>query len=46
MAAWTPPPIFYAYDAECPNCFDLNALPMRSYPLTVTGDGGGLLWAL
>ena len=33
------PPIFYAYDAECPNCFDLNALPMRSYPLTVTGDG-------
>ena len=26
---------FYAYDRECPNCFDSNALPLRSYPLKV-----------
>ncbi len=25
---------FYAYDAQCPNCFDYNAIPMKSYPLT------------
>ena len=23
------PPTFYAYDGECPNCFDPNALPLR-----------------
>lgn len=33
------PAVFYAFDAECPNCFNPNALPMRSYPLTVSGDG-------
>ena len=30
---------FYAFDAECPNCFDFNAIPLRSYPLTMTTDG-------
>ena len=30
---------FYAYDAECPNCFDFNAIPLRSYPLTMTTAG-------
>lgn len=30
---------FYAYDAQCPNCFDYNAIPMRSYPLTVNSAG-------
>lgn len=30
---------FYAYDAECPNCFDFNAIPLRSYPLSMTSDG-------
>ncbi len=31
--------IFYAYDRECPNCFDPNAIPMRSHPLTVNDQG-------
>lgn len=26
---------FYAYDLQCPNCFDPNALPMRSYKLSL-----------
>lgn len=30
---------FYAYDRECPNCFDPNAIPMRSHPLTVSDQG-------
>lgn len=30
---------FYAYDGQCPNCFDYNAIPMRSYPLTMTTAG-------
>lgn len=33
------PPVFYAYDAQCPNCFDINALPVRSYPLTMLSTG-------
>ena len=33
------PAVFYAFDAECPNCFSLQALPLRSYPLTVSGTG-------
>lgn len=33
------PAVFHAYDGECPNCFDLNALPMRSYRLTIDGNG-------
>ncbi len=31
--------IFYAYDRECPNCFDYNAIPMKSYPLTMDEFG-------
>lgn len=30
---------FYAYDAQCPNCFDYNAIPMKSYPLTMNTAG-------
>lgn len=30
---------FYAFDAECPNCFDFNAIPLRNYPLTMTSAG-------
>ena len=26
---------FYAFDAQCPNCFDYNAIPVKSYPLTM-----------
>ncbi|KXB48407.1 hypothetical protein HMPREF1870_00455 [Bacteroidales bacterium KA00344] len=33
------PSKFYAYDRECPNCFDVNALPVRSYKLTVSDFG-------
>lgn len=33
------PPVFYAYDGECPNCFDPRAIPMRSRPLTMTSAG-------
>ncbi len=33
------PSQFYAYDGECPNCFDLNALPLRSYPLSIDSQG-------
>ena len=36
------PPTFYAYDGECPNCFDPNALPLRSYPLSLDGQGIGI----
>ena len=32
---------FVAYDAQCPNCFDYNALPLRSYPITVNSAGIG-----
>lgn len=30
---------FFAYDAQCPNCFDYNAVPMRNYPLTMNSAG-------
>lgn len=33
------PAVFYAFDGECPNCFDPKALPVRSRPLTMTGAG-------
>ena len=33
------PAIFYAYDGECPNCFDPKALPVRSRQLTMTSAG-------
>lgn len=31
--------VFYAYDGECPACFQSDALPLRSRPLTVSGTG-------
>ena len=33
------PAEFYAYDAECPNCFDPSAIPVRSYRLTMDANG-------
>ena len=30
---------FFAFDRECPNCFDSKAIPMKSYPLTMTTNG-------
>lgn len=30
---------FYAYDRECPNCFNPDAVPQRSRPLTLGSDG-------
>lgn len=34
----TPAP-FYAYDGECPHCFNFNALPLKSYPLSIANNG-------
>lgn len=31
--------ILYAYDRECPNCFVPNALPLKSYPLSISTAG-------
>jgi len=33
------PAVFYAFDRECPNCFDPNAIPVRSHPLSVSSNG-------
>lgn len=33
------PATFYAYDLECPNCFDAKALPVRSYRLSISSAG-------
>lgn len=33
------PAHFYVYDLQCPNCFDIDALPQHNYELTVTGTG-------
>lgn len=33
------PATLYAYDAECPNCFDSEALPLRSHPLKLQSTG-------
>lgn len=30
---------FYCYDRECPNCFNPDAIPVRSKPLTLGADG-------
>lgn len=32
---------FYAYDLQCPNCFNTNTLPLRSYELKISSDGFG-----
>ena len=31
--------ILYAFDRECPNCFDPNMLPLKSRPLSVSENG-------
>ena len=31
--------VLYAFDRECPNCFDPNMLPLKSRPLSVSEDG-------
>lgn len=33
------PAIFYAFDRECPNCFNPNDIPIRSKPLSVSTNG-------
>ena len=33
------PAVFYAYDAECPNCFDPDMVPVKSHPLSVASTG-------
>jgi hypothetical protein len=33
------PAVFYAFDKECPNCFDPKALPVRSKPLSMSSNG-------
>lgn len=33
------PSPFFAYDLQCPNCFDANVLPQRSCELKVSSDG-------
>ena len=33
--------LFYAYDRECPNCFSPNALPLKSYPISINTVGVG-----
>lgn len=30
---------FLAYDDECPDCFDYNAIPVKSYKLTLSTSG-------
>lgn len=33
------PSPFYAYDLQCPNCFNTSVLPLRSYELKMSSDG-------
>lgn len=33
------PATFYAYDAQCPNCTDPDAVPLRNHPLEMTSAG-------
>lgn len=33
------PATFYAYDHECPNCYDPDAIPVKSYPLSMSSAG-------
>lgn len=33
------PAVFYGYDGECPNCFSPDAIPRKSYPLSVSTAG-------
>ena len=33
------PPVLYAYDMECPNCFDPEAIPVRSHQIRTAQTG-------
>lgn len=33
---------FYAFDGECPECYDPDAIPVRSKPLRITNDGNAV----
>lgn len=33
------PAVFYAYDRECPNCFDPDAIPVKTRPLKMSERG-------
>lgn len=33
------PAVFYAYDMECPNCYNPDALPVKSYRLSISNSG-------
>lgn len=33
------PAIFYAYDRECPNCYDPDVIPIKSRPLSIDEKG-------
>ena len=39
FGALSQPAAFYAFDRECPNCFDPNAIPIKSRPLSLTTTG-------
>ena len=36
---FTEPPTLYAFDRECPNCYDDSRMPIRSYPIQVASNG-------
>lgn len=40
----TDPLLFYAYDRECPNCYNDAVVPVRSYPLQTTANGLAECW--
>lgn len=39
FGAFDSPPIFYAYDAQCRNCFDPDAIPVKDYRLSMNTAG-------
>lgn len=38
-SALNTPTTFYAFDLECPNCYDPQAYPVRSKPMSLTTNG-------
>ena len=39
FGAFDSPPVFYAYDAQCRNCFDPDAVPVKDRRLSMDGAG-------
>lgn len=33
------PSVFYVYDEQCPNCFDVQTIPRKNYPLQCLSNG-------